>query len=232
MKFIVQLGMHLFSLTAIVILECQCCSTGVQKCHTVVEKKQHSLEDTVVLRARCPRSTSPTNCLIPKIFKNIAINAQMAFCTFCGRLQRSLIDWHLLLIEQEKTDSPHLPSRQFIQRRPAAPPAAPSKNLVFNPVSNQMASMNALFSPSHSAALLQGLSSASVSGGDATRATRSLMNDVNGHRNLRAGNTNWTRVNHHDFNLRRKSFCPHWNAWKCHSYFLAPTHPEQQQDFL
>lgn len=147
-------------------------------------------------------------------------------------LQRSLTDWHLLLIEQEKTDSPHLPSRQFIQRRPAAPPAAPSKNLVFNPVSNQMASMNALFSPSHSAALLQGLSSASVSGGDATRATRSLMNDVNGHRNLRAGNTNWTRVNHHDFNLRRKSFSPHWNAWKCHSYFLAPTHPEQQQDFL
>ncbi|XP_051921157.1 coiled-coil domain-containing protein 106-like isoform X2 [Hippocampus zosterae] len=85
--------------------------------------------------------------------------------------------------EQEKMDSPHLPSRQFIQRRPAAPPTAASKNLVSNPVSNQMASMNALFNPS---ALLQGLGTASVSGGDATRATRSLMNEANAHRNLRA----------------------------------------------
>ncbi|XP_077432512.1 coiled-coil domain-containing protein 106a isoform X2 [Vanacampus margaritifer] len=84
--------------------------------------------------------------------------------------------------EQQTTDSPHLPSRQFIQRRSAAPPAAPSKKHVSNPITNPMSSMNALFTSAQSAALLQGLGAAGTSAG----AARPLMSDLNGHRNLDA----------------------------------------------
>ncbi|XP_049587686.1 coiled-coil domain-containing protein 106 [Syngnathus scovelli] len=91
--------------------------------------------------------------------------------------------------EQQKRDSAHLPSRQFIQRRPAAaPPTASCKKHISNPISNQMASMNARFSSTQSAALLQGLAAggASASGSGANRAVGLLMNDLSGHRNLGA----------------------------------------------
>ncbi|XP_061675984.1 coiled-coil domain-containing protein 106-like isoform X3 [Syngnathoides biaculeatus] len=93
--------------------------------------------------------------------------------------------------DQQRTDSPHLPSRQFLQRRPAAPTAAPSKNHVSSPISNQMASMNALLTSAQSMALLQGLASPgnSAAGCSANSAPRPLMNDLNGHRNLAPGNS-------------------------------------------
>ncbi|XP_061631660.1 coiled-coil domain-containing protein 106a isoform X1 [Phyllopteryx taeniolatus] len=88
--------------------------------------------------------------------------------------------------EQQRMDSAHLPSRQFLQRRPAAPSAAPSKNHISNPISNQMASMNALLTSAQSVALLQGLTSAgnSAGGSGTNSAPRPLMNDLNGNRNL------------------------------------------------
>uniref|UniRef100_A0A3Q3JC27 Coiled-coil domain containing 106a n=1 Tax=Monopterus albus TaxID=43700 RepID=A0A3Q3JC27_MONAL len=52
--------------------------------------------------------------------------------------------------------SQHFPSRQFIQRRPCPPTMVPSKNHVSSPLTNPLASMNALFSSTQSQALLQG----------------------------------------------------------------------------
>ncbi|XP_077382331.1 coiled-coil domain-containing protein 106a isoform X2 [Festucalex cinctus] len=88
--------------------------------------------------------------------------------------------------EQQTTDSPPVPSRQFIQRRPSAPPAAPSKSHASNPITNPMTSMNALFTSAQSAALLQGLGATPAGGSGASGAARPLMSDLNGHQNLGA----------------------------------------------
>uniref|UniRef100_A0A3B4YG39 Coiled-coil domain containing 106a n=1 Tax=Seriola lalandi dorsalis TaxID=1841481 RepID=A0A3B4YG39_SERLL len=56
----------------------------------------------------------------------------------------------------EDRDAQHFPSRQFIQRRPGPPTMVPSKNHVSSPLTNQLASMNALFNSTQSQALLQG----------------------------------------------------------------------------
>ncbi|XP_077455017.1 coiled-coil domain-containing protein 106a [Stigmatopora argus] len=84
---------------------------------------------------------------------------------------------------QQKTDSQRLPSHQMIQQRPPMTSAAPSQNHMSNPISNQMASMNSLFTSARSAALLHGLGAASNSAGStaANSASRLLMNE---HRNL------------------------------------------------
>ncbi|XP_042279850.1 coiled-coil domain-containing protein 106a isoform X1 [Thunnus thynnus] len=92
--------------------------------------------------------------------------------------------------ELQKTDTQHFPSRQFIQRRPGPPTMVPSKNHVSNPITNQLASMNALFNSTQSQALLQGHShstpSTTVSGssGSSNSATRSSMNEMSGHSNV------------------------------------------------
>uniref|UniRef100_A0A3Q3FKK6 Coiled-coil domain containing 106a n=1 Tax=Labrus bergylta TaxID=56723 RepID=A0A3Q3FKK6_9LABR len=57
--------------------------------------------------------------------------------------------------EQQKTDSQHFPSRQFIQRRSVPPTMVSSKNHVSNPLSNQLASINALFNSTQTQALMQ-----------------------------------------------------------------------------
>ncbi|XP_054637294.1 coiled-coil domain-containing protein 106a isoform X2 [Dunckerocampus dactyliophorus] len=89
--------------------------------------------------------------------------------------------------EQQTTDSPRFPSHQFLQRRPAAPIAAPAKKHVSNAVSNHLASMNALFTSAQSQALLQGLgaagNSSSGSSSSSNSSTRPLMN---GHGSLGA----------------------------------------------
>uniref|UniRef100_A0A8C3GA56 Coiled-coil domain containing 106a n=1 Tax=Cyclopterus lumpus TaxID=8103 RepID=A0A8C3GA56_CYCLU len=59
-------------------------------------------------------------------------------------------------VEQQKSEAQHFPSRQFIQRRPGPPTMVPSKNHVSNPLTNQLASINALFNSTQSQALLQG----------------------------------------------------------------------------
>ncbi|KAM7383342.1 hypothetical protein PAMP_003004 [Pampus punctatissimus] len=95
--------------------------------------------------------------------------------------------------ELQKTDSQHFPSRQFIQRRPGPPTMVPSKNHVSSPMTNQLASMNALFNSTQSQALLQGHShstthstSTTVSGSSSSSnsATRSSMNEISGHSNV------------------------------------------------
>lgn len=92
--------------------------------------------------------------------------------------------------EQQKTDSQHFPSRQFIQRRPGPPTMVPSKNHVSNTLSNQIASMNALFSSTQSQALLQShghttsSTAASGSSGNSSNATRSSMSEMSGHGNV------------------------------------------------
>uniref|UniRef100_I3K4R8 Coiled-coil domain containing 106a n=1 Tax=Oreochromis niloticus TaxID=8128 RepID=I3K4R8_ORENI len=58
--------------------------------------------------------------------------------------------------EQQKTDSQHFPSRHFMQRRPGPPTMVTSKNHVSSPLTNQLASMNALFNSTQSQAILQG----------------------------------------------------------------------------
>lgn len=59
------------------------------------------------------------------------------------------------MAQQQKTDSQHFPTRQFISRRPGPSTLMESKNQVANQISNQLASMNALFN-SQSQAALQG----------------------------------------------------------------------------
>lgn len=90
--------------------------------------------------------------------------------------------------EPQKTDSQHFPSRQFIHRRPGPPTMVSSKNHVSGPLSNQLASMNALFGSSQPQALLQGHGSSSSaaagsngSSGGSSNAARSGMNDMSGH---------------------------------------------------
>ncbi|XP_028281294.1 coiled-coil domain-containing protein 106a isoform X2 [Parambassis ranga] len=92
--------------------------------------------------------------------------------------------------DQQKSDSQHFPSRQFIQRRPGPPTMVPSKNHVSSPLTNQLASMNALFNSTQSQALLQGhghstsSTTASGSSGNSSNATRSSMNEMSGHSNV------------------------------------------------
>ncbi|XP_030013776.1 coiled-coil domain-containing protein 106a isoform X1 [Sphaeramia orbicularis] len=92
--------------------------------------------------------------------------------------------------EQQKTDSQHFSSRQFIQRRPAPPTMVPSKNHISSPITSQLASMNALFNSTQSQSLLQGHShsttstTATGSSGGTSSATRPSMNDMSGHSNV------------------------------------------------
>ncbi|CAN9513680.1 unnamed protein product [Ophioblennius macclurei] len=92
--------------------------------------------------------------------------------------------------EQQKTDSQHFPSRQFIQRRPGPPTMVPSKNHVSNTLTNQIASMNALFNSTQSQALLQShghstsSTAASGSSGNSSNATRSSISEMSGHSNV------------------------------------------------
>lgn len=58
-------------------------------------------------------------------------------------------------MEQQKTDSQHFTTRQFISRRPGPSALMGSKNQVASQITNQLASMNALFN-SQSQAGLQG----------------------------------------------------------------------------
>uniref|UniRef100_A0A667YTU2 Coiled-coil domain containing 106a n=1 Tax=Myripristis murdjan TaxID=586833 RepID=A0A667YTU2_9TELE len=90
--------------------------------------------------------------------------------------------------EQQKSDSQHFPSRQFIQRRPGPPTMVPSKNHVSSPIANQLASMNALFNSAPSQALLPGhsttSSTASGSSGSNNSNTRSTISEMGGHGNV------------------------------------------------
>lgn len=91
---------------------------------------------------------------------------------------------------EQKTDSPHFPPRQFIQRRPGPPTMVPSKNHVPNALTNQIASMNALFNSTQSQALLQShghstsSTAASSGGGNSSNATRSSMGEMGGHSSI------------------------------------------------
>uniref|UniRef100_A0A3Q1FNL5 Coiled-coil domain containing 106a n=1 Tax=Acanthochromis polyacanthus TaxID=80966 RepID=A0A3Q1FNL5_9TELE len=89
-------------------------------------------------------------------------------------------------IKPQKTDSQHFPSRQFIHRRPGPPTMVASKNHVSGPLSNQLASMNALFGSSQPQALLQGHGSSSSAaagsnGSSSSSTARSSMNEMSGH---------------------------------------------------
>lgn len=91
--------------------------------------------------------------------------------------------------EQQKTDSQHFPSRHFMQRRPGPPTMVTSKNHVSSPLTNQLASMNALFNSTQSQAILQShshstSSTASGSSGNSSSAARSSMNEMSGHSNV------------------------------------------------
>lgn len=106
----------------------------------------------------------------------------------------------LLFIEQQKTESQHFTSRPFIQRRPGHPTMVPSKNHVSSPLTNQLASINALFNSTQSQALLQGhshstpITTASGSSCNSSSATRSSINDMSGHSNVGPGNTSGTKL--------------------------------------
>ncbi|XP_037532804.1 coiled-coil domain-containing protein 106a [Nematolebias whitei] len=87
--------------------------------------------------------------------------------------------------EQQKADSQHFPSRQFIQRRPGPPTIVSSKNHVSNPMSTQLTSINALFNSTQSQSLLQGhghsTPSTTASGSKSGSVTRSPLNEMSGH---------------------------------------------------
>ncbi|KAF7227096.1 coiled-coil domain-containing protein 106a isoform X2 [Nothobranchius furzeri] len=90
--------------------------------------------------------------------------------------------------EQQKTDSHHFQTRQFIQRRPGPPTLVPSKNRVSSSLTTQLTSMNALFNPTQSQTLLQGhgTSSTPASGlsGKNSNAARSSINEMSSHDSL------------------------------------------------
>ncbi|XP_020502375.1 coiled-coil domain-containing protein 106 [Labrus bergylta] len=92
--------------------------------------------------------------------------------------------------EQQKTDSQHFPSRQFIQRRSVPPTMVSSKNHVSNPLSNQLASINALFNSTQTQALMQSHShstpstTAGGSSGNSNSVTRSSISEMSGHSNV------------------------------------------------
>ncbi|XP_034030497.1 coiled-coil domain-containing protein 106a isoform X2 [Thalassophryne amazonica] len=90
--------------------------------------------------------------------------------------------------EQQKTDSQHFPSRQFIQRRPGPPTMVPSKNHISSPVTSQLASMNALFSSTPPQSLLQAHSTpsttASSSSNNRNSTTRPSINEMSAHGNV------------------------------------------------
>lgn len=94
---------------------------------------------------------------------------------------------YFLFIEQQKADSQHFPSRQFIQRRPSLSTMVSSKNHVSSPLSTQLTSINALFNSTQSQALLQAHShstsstTASGSGSKSVSVTRSPLNEMSGH---------------------------------------------------
>uniref|UniRef100_A0A1A8HM80 Coiled-coil domain containing 106 n=1 Tax=Nothobranchius korthausae TaxID=1143690 RepID=A0A1A8HM80_9TELE len=87
--------------------------------------------------------------------------------------------------EQQKTDSHHFQTRQFIQRRPGPPTLVPSKNRISSSLTTQLTSMNALFNPTQSQTLLQGhgTSSTPPSGvsGKNSNAARSSINEMSSH---------------------------------------------------
>lgn len=88
-------------------------------------------------------------------------------------------------MEQQKTDSQHFTSRQFISRRPGPSTLMGSKNQVTNQLTNQLASMNALFN-SQSQAVLQSHShntTVGTPGGSSGNInnTRPSINDINVH---------------------------------------------------
>lgn len=134
--------------------------------------------------------------LTAKLKKTIMVRYKCSlFMVYCVR-ESQLLWLFFLSTEQQKTDSQHFPSRPFIQRRPGPPTMVPSKNHVTNPLTNQLASINALFNSTQSQALLQGHShstpstTASGSGGNSNSAARSSMNEMSGHSNVGPGNTN------------------------------------------
>lgn len=92
--------------------------------------------------------------------------------------------------EQQKTDPQHFSSRPFIHRRPGPTTMVPTKNHVSNPLTNQLASINALFNSTQSQALLQSHShsasstTAGGSSGTSNSASRSSINDMGGHNNV------------------------------------------------
>lgn len=88
-------------------------------------------------------------------------------------------------LEQQKADSQHFSTRQFVPRRPGPPVM---KNHVTNQIANQLASMNVLFN-SQSQAVLQGHNhntSNITTGGSSGNPTsaRSSISDINGHSNV------------------------------------------------
>ncbi|XP_008320836.1 coiled-coil domain-containing protein 106a [Cynoglossus semilaevis] len=90
--------------------------------------------------------------------------------------------------EQHKSDPSHFPTRPFVQRRPGPPTLVPSKNHGSGSLTNQLASMNALFSSTQSQALLQSqghanlaaATTASGCSGSKNNTSRSTMNVSSG----------------------------------------------------
>lgn len=134
--------------------------------------------------------------------RKIALQVNTYLCRYCKKKKKIYLRFQLLtfygcpfLTEQQKSDAQHFPSRQFIQRRPGPPTMVPSKNHVSSPLTNQLASMNALFNSTQSQAILQGHShntpsTTASSSGNSNSATRSSMNEMSGHANIGPGNTN------------------------------------------
>lgn len=95
-----------------------------------------------------------------------------------------------VLTEQQKTDSQHFPSRQFVSRRPGPSTVVASKNHVTNQINTQLVSMNALFNSAQSQAALQGHShntSSIKTGGSSGNTARSSINDMSGQNNVGPG---------------------------------------------
>lgn len=98
------------------------------------------------------------------------------------------------LIEQQKSNLQHFPSRTFIQRRPGPQTMTPSKTHVPSQLTSQLVSINALFNSAQSQNLLQshshGASSTTASGsGSSNSAPRPSMSEMSGHGSVGPGTT-------------------------------------------
>lgn len=142
-----------------------------------LEKRIQDLEEERdFLRCQLDRFISSTKSIEPDLSQRQYSNGyDSGPYTWRGRKndERSM--------EQQKTDSQHFATRQYISRRPGPSTMMGSKNQVTNQITNQLASMNALFN-SQSQAALQGHSHSTsvVTAGSSTNA-RPSIGDISVH---------------------------------------------------
>lgn len=112
------------------------------------------------------------NCMLPSV--TYAVSSSFSDTLFLSSASH--------LIEQQKSNSQHFPSRPFIQRRAGPQTMAPSKTHVPSQLTSQLVSINALFNSAQSQNLLQSHShgASSTTASSSGSAPRPSMSEMSG----------------------------------------------------